>query len=208
MLYVSKLSLSALRDGSCRSGAGARGVRRGPFRLSQSLESALQYAVRQEHLGRRGTVRTDDAPLWQADLRARRNQGRRRGHSGPRGRRLGEAVLQFAPLRPSRVPARSPSAQAPDRRADVRPLRDFAPGHGRSVSPPFRCLYHRLGGRADGPARGRLLRPRRLYRLPARGAGSSRPGRPHDRGLPAVGAAAGRGGADGGRPATTTPPPA
>ena len=60
---------------------------------------------------------------------------------GPRGRRLGEAVLQSAPLRPARVPGAEPSAQAPDRRADVRPLRDFAPGHGRSVSPDHFDVY-------------------------------------------------------------------
>ena len=176
-LYVSKLSLSALRDGPCRSGPGARGLRRGAFRLSQSLESALQHAVRQEHLRRRRAVRTHDAPLWQADLRPRRNHGRRRRLSGPRGRRLDAAVLQSAPFRPARLPARARSAEAPDRRADVGPLCDAAPRHGRGVSAPFRRLHHRLGGCAHGAARGRPLRPRRLYRLPARDARSSRPGR-------------------------------
>ena len=114
-------------------------------------------------------------------------------------------LLRF--VRPE-FPRRSQSAEAPDRRADVRPLRDFAPRHGRSVSAPFRCLHHRLGGRAHGSAGGRLLRPRRLHRLSARDAGSSRPGRPHDRRLPAVGAAACRRRADGGRAATPTPRPA
>ena len=74
--------------------------------------------------------------------------------------------------------------------------------------PTFRRLHHRLGRRAHGSAGARPLRPRRLHRLSARDAGSSRPGRAHDRGLPAVGAAARRGRADGGRRRPATPPPA
>ena len=49
------------------------------------------------------------------------------------------------------------------------------------------------------------LRSRRLYRLLARNAGSPWPGRAHDRRLPALRAAARRGGADGGRPRPAAP---
>ena len=117
---------------------------------------------------------------------------------GARGGRLEPAVLQSVALRSPGSAGRGRAAEAPDRRADVGPLRDAAARHGRGVPAPLRRLHHRLGGRADGPARGRtfdlddyidylreMLRP-------------SGPRRAHARRLPARGAAARGGRADGG----------
>ena len=104
-------------------------------------------------------------------------------------------LLRF--VRPD-FPGGDKSAEAVDRRAHVRPLRDLAARHGRGVPAPLRRLHHRLGGRAHGAARGRNVRSRRLHRLSARDARSSRARRPHPWRLPAVRAAARGGGADGG----------
>ena len=90
---------------------------RDAFRVPQSVESSRRTPHRQEHLGRRRAVRADDPPLRQADFRPRRDRGRGRRLSGPRGRRLEPAVLQSAALRPSRISRRRGSAEAVDRRA-------------------------------------------------------------------------------------------
>ena len=89
-------------------------------------------------------------------------------------------------------------AEAHDRCPDVGPLRDATARNGRGVPAPLRRLHHRLGGRADGPARGRNLRSRRLHRLSARNASPRGPRRAHARRLPAFGAAPCGSRADGG----------
>ncbi len=123
--------------------------------------------ARQEHLRGGGAVRADDPPLRQADFRPRRDQHQRCRLSGAGGRRLEQAVLQSSALRPPRLPGAAESAEALDRRADVRPLRDAAARNGRGVSAPLRRLHHGLDGRAPGSARGRNVRSRRLHRLSA-----------------------------------------
>ena len=117
--------------------AGPGGVGRRPLRLPQSLEPAVEHAFRPEPLGGGRALRARDAPLREADVRAGRDRGRRRRLSGPRGRRLEQAVLQSPALRPAGLSRGSRTAQDADRRADVRPLRDSVARHGRGFPAPF-----------------------------------------------------------------------
>ncbi len=151
--------------------------------------------------GRGGrTVRALDATLRQAGMAHRFNRRRRRARAGAYQDRVGAPVLPAVAFR-ARVQARAApaAAETADRRADVGPLRDAAARHGRSLPAQSRRLHHRLARRPHGAGGGRPLRSRRLYRL--RHLHPAPPRRRHacDRGVPAVGAGAGRGRADGSR---------
>ena len=91
------------------------------------------------------------------------------------------------------------AAEAADRRADVGPLRDAVARHGRSLPAQSRRLHHRLARRAHGAAGRRPLRSRRLHRLRHFDSAPARRRHPCGRGLPAFGAGAGGGRADGSR---------
>ncbi len=113
--------------------------------------------------------------------------------------RMGTAVLPAPPFRAHLRPQSATSAAAAaDRRADVGPLSDAVARHGRGVSAQPRRLHHRLGGCAHGAAVGGTLRSRRLHRLRHLDPARARRRHPRDRRVPAVGAGAGRGRADGG----------
>ena len=94
---------------------------------------------------------------------------------------------------------RRPQPKVADRRADVGPLRHAAARHGRGVPAESRRLHHRLGRCAHGAAGGGPFRSRRLHRLRHHHPASPRRRLPCGRGVPAVGAGAGRGRAHGGR---------
>ncbi len=106
-------------------------------------------------------------------------------------------VLQSPAFREARAAKRSRSAEASDRRADVGPLCDALARHGRDHAVRPRRLYHRLGRCAHGAALRRHVRPRRLCRLPDFDAPFPGSGRPRHGRLPALGAGAGGGRADG-----------
>ena len=116
-----------------------------------------------------------------------------------RRHRVGAAVLPAAPFRAHVLShAAAAATEAPDRRADVGALRDAAARHRRGVPAQPRRLHHRLDRCAHGAAGAGPLRSRRLHRLRHRHAAFPRRRHPRRRGVPAVGAGAGRHRADGG----------
>ena len=79
-------------------------------------------------------VRAHHAPLRQAGMGPRHHRGQRRPHAGRSPLDLGKAVLPSAAFRSQADPAAAqPAAARADRGADVRPLRDAAARHGRSL---------------------------------------------------------------------------
>ena len=98
-----------------------------------------------------------------------------------------------------RASAAAAAAAAAHRRADVGPFRHAAARHGRGVPAQSRCLRHRLGRCAHGAADRRPLRSRRLHRLRDLDPARARRRHSRHRGMPAGGAGAGRGRADGSR---------
>ena len=136
-------------------------------------------------------------PEWNIESHHRR----RRARAGACRNRVGAPVLQAAAFR-ARLPAHAAPAatETADRRADVGPLSDAAARHGGDLPAQSRRLSHRMGRRAHGAGQRRPLRSRRLYRLHHLHAALSGRRRACDRGVPAFGAGAGGGGADGSRP--------
>ena len=196
----------ALRDGPRRARSGARLRRRHPALLQEPGQSARAHHLRQ--VGRRGgrIVRAHDAPLRPAGLGHRLTPlvgGERVPvHIETVWERPFCRLLHFE--RAFDACAAPAAAEAADRRADVGPLRDAAARHGRGLPAQSRRLHHRLGRRAHGAAGGRPLRSRRLHRLRHLDAALARRRHPCRRGLPAVGAGAGGGRADGSRQGSRT----
>ena len=171
------------------------------FVFSNPLKPALQHAIRQERLRERRDVRAPDAPLRQAGFWLERNPSRRRPLSRRPGHRLDETLLQSHPLRPARLSQRGQSAEASDRRADVRAItRPCFAARSRRFCPITTSTLPTGPMREWFPWRWDPSTSTTISTTCARFAGSPWPGRAHDRGLPAFGAAARRGGADGGRP--------
>ena len=86
-------------------------------------------------------------PEWRIDS----TTGRRRARAGAHRDGVGAAVLPPAAFRARLQPCAAPAAaEAADRRADVRPLRDAAARHGRGLPARSRRLHHRLARRAHG----------------------------------------------------------
>ena len=153
-------------------------------------------------IDRRGRriVRALDAPLRPAGMAHHLDAGRRRARAGAASRRSGSGRSAGSCISSACSSIAAPAAaEAADRRADVGPLRDAAARHGRGVPAQPRRLHHRLGRRAHGAAGGRPLRSRRLHRLRDLDPARARRRHPCHRGVPAVGAGAGRGRADGSR---------
>ena len=109
-----------------------------------------------------------------------------------------------AALQPAAFPARADrlrgtaGSEGSGRRADVRPSRHAAARHGRRPVAGPRCLHHRLDRRRPGAGFAGPVRPERLCRSCCRLPATAWAGRACYRGVPALGASAGRGFPDGG----------